>query len=139
MPKSVKYRSRTLTHVDRAQIRALTQAGFSDAAIGAFYGCNPRAVKRAKTNNLKGTHKGNPETDSKLLDDAFVRLVASKDSKKLAEYISSSIDASDKGDHDRTKKAVSAHEDEDPSDHAGKESSDDDTPPARRSPARLIE
>lgn len=93
MPKSTKYRSRKLSHLDRAQIRALTSAGYTDVAIGEFFGCNPRAVKRAQTNNLKGAHKEAPQKDSELLDTLFLTLVKERDSGKLAAHIGASVDS----------------------------------------------
>lgn len=102
MPKATKSpkppgRGRRLTHVDRAQIRYLIEAEFTEDDVENFFGCKWRAIGRAVRNDLKGPDEGEPEKDGELLEDAFLELVASRDREGLAAYIAASIEASDKG------------------------------------------
>lgn len=92
-------RGRTLSHRDRAQIRALFGAGYNRKEIGDFYGCGKGSLLRAKTNELEGKDKGDPESDWKLLDKEFLELVEGKDLIKLKRYIVASVEEQEAGKH----------------------------------------
>lgn len=95
MPKveRVVYRNRTLSHMDRAQIRAIERTGaFTRQDLVAIYRNNPRAIARAVENNLKGPNKGDPANDHKLLDEEFLKVLATHDLSALKKYVDQSIE-----------------------------------------------
>lgn len=76
---------RDLTDVDRAQIRALSRAGYEVAQLSKLYLRNPRAIKRARDNKLK--NKADLSKDPELLDDTFLGYLKGGDEASLREYI----------------------------------------------------
>ncbi|KAG8989385.1 hypothetical protein FRB90_002283 [Tulasnella sp. 427] len=90
---TVVCRNRILSHVDRAQIRAIDKTNkFTKLQIQSMFGINPRALARALENNLKGSHKGDPENDDNLLSDEFKAALATEKFTKIKQFVVASIE-----------------------------------------------
>lgn len=74
-----------LSKVQRAQIRALTETGFTMDQLCDFYLRNPLAIKRAQQNNY--SPPATLSDDPKLLDDTFMAYLKGRDTEKLKAYI----------------------------------------------------
>lgn len=148
MPKPLPgHLGRDLTDVHRAQIRALSRAGFEVTQLSVFYLRNPRAIKRARDNNL--ANKADLSKDSELLDDTFMAYLNSGDVINLEGYITASVtnqtfvpipaaggSATGRG---KRKKSPSTSIDLEDENAMGGHASDDYTPPATKKPRAAVQ
>ncbi|KAG8976693.1 hypothetical protein FRB90_009063 [Tulasnella sp. 427] len=60
---------------------------FTKLQIQSMFGINPRALARALENNLKGSHKGDPENDDNLLSEEFKVALATRKFTVIKNFV----------------------------------------------------